>query len=73
MSKVLEVLTEKPNMANIEDKDGATPLMFASNKGHCQVRRGDENRGSMRVGGGGGGEGGGMGVGGRGDEGWGRG
>jgi hypothetical protein len=39
-SKVLEVLSQKPDMANIEDKDGATPLMFASNKGRCQVRAG---------------------------------
>lgn len=35
--KVKEVLSQKPNMANIEDKDGATPLMFASNKGHTEV------------------------------------
>jgi len=35
--RVAEILAQKPAMANIQDKDGATPLMFASNKGHCEV------------------------------------
>ena len=33
-----EILQLKPSMAAIEDKDGAMPLMFASNKGHKKVR-----------------------------------
>ena len=37
VKKVTQILCQKPGMANIEDKGGATPLMFASNKGHCQV------------------------------------
>ena len=37
VAKVNEMLTQKPNLANIEDKDGATPLMYASNKGHSAV------------------------------------
>lgn len=33
-----EILQLKPSMATIEDKGGAMPLMFASNKGHKKVR-----------------------------------
>lgn len=37
VSKVKELLSEKPSLACIVDKDGATPLMFASNKGYKDV------------------------------------
>ena len=40
VEKVKELLRVKPSMAALEDKDGATPLMFASNKGHKDVRVG---------------------------------
>ena len=37
LHKVRDMLKEKPSLSTIEGKDGATPLMFASNKGHKEV------------------------------------
>lgn len=37
VDKVKDMLGQKPSMVTIEGKDGATPLMFASNKGHKEV------------------------------------
>lgn len=31
------MLALKPSLAGLQDKDGATPLMYASNKGHKEV------------------------------------
>lgn len=45
VEKVKEMLALKPSMAALEDKDGATPLMYASNKGHKAVRGWGRGRG----------------------------
>lgn len=39
VKKVGEMLSQKPSLAHITDRDGATPLMFAANKGHVEVGR----------------------------------
>ena len=39
VKKVGEMLSRKPSLARITDQDGATPLMFAANKGHVEVGR----------------------------------
>ena len=40
MEKVEEMLREKSALVKMEVKDGVTPLMLASNKGHKQVKGG---------------------------------
>ena len=37
VGRVREMLDQIPSLAHIVDKDGATPLMFAANKGHVEV------------------------------------
>ena len=39
VKKVGEMLSQRPSLAHITDQDGATPLMFAANKGHVEVGR----------------------------------
>jgi len=37
VGRVREMLAQMPSLAHIVDQDGATPLMFAANKGHVEV------------------------------------
>ena len=39
LTKVKEALERSKKLPYVRDKDGATPLMFAANKGHIEVRK----------------------------------